>query len=251
MSPIMNKKRTSSRRTPRKAVLSSQPSKRAVVLLSGGLDSATTLFLAKKQGYHTHCLIFHYGQRHRKEIQQAQKLARLTQSPQKIVRITFPWKGSALLDKNVPLPQHRTISPRDIPSTYVPARNIIFLSFAASFAETVGARVIFIGANAIDYSGYPDCRPEFYSAFSRVLRSGLKSGVEKKAIKIKTPLIHMTKAQIIHLGLQLQVPFQFTWSCYKGGRLPCGKCDSCCLRMKGFQDMGLLDPLMLSKRKRS
>lgn len=212
--------------------------RRAVVLLSGGLDSATTLFFAKARGYKVYCLIFDYGQRHRKEISQAAKLAKVSKSKYTIVKLGLPWGGSALLDKKMSLPQNRQNIPKEIPATYVPARNIIFLSFAASYAEAIGASAIFIGANAIDYSGYPDCRPEFYRAFRAVMRHGLKTGAEGKPIRVETPLIRMTKAQIIRLGRRLKVPLDLTWSCYAGGRKPCGVCDSCLLRAKGFQEAG-------------
>lgn len=218
--------------------------KRAVVLLSGGLDSATTLYYAKSHGYEPLALIFDYGQRHRKEIHQAARLARESGSRFQTVKIHLPWQGSALLDKTTPLPRSRTIIPKEIPSTYVPARNIIFLSFAASCAEAMGAVAIFIGANAVDYSGYPDCRPEFYAAYQLALRRGLKAGVEGHPIKIHTPLIRKTKAHIIRLGLKLRVPYHLTWSCYSGGRRPCGTCDSCILRAKGFAEAGIPDPLL-------
>jgi 7-cyano-7-deazaguanine synthase len=217
--------------------------KKAIVLLSGGLDSATTLYYARKQGYRPFALIFDYGQRHRKEVRRARMLARTLRCPYKIVTIRLPWGGSSLVDKRMALPKNRKLDAKDIPSTYVPARNIIFLSFAASYAETIGAGTIFIGANAIDYSGYPDCRPEFYSAFMKVLARGQKSGVEGRAIRIQTPLIRKTKAQIIRLGLKLGVPYELTWSCYAGGRKPCGKCDSCRLRAKGFEEAGSEDLL--------
>ncbi len=210
--------------------------KKAVVLLSGGLDSATTLFYCRSQGFETYCLIFDYGQRHAKEILQAKKLAHYTKSEYHIIKIRLPWGGSALLDKKGSLPKNRKNMSGEIPATYVPARNIIFLSFAASFAETVGARAIFIGANAVDYSGYPDCRPEFYEAFVQALKCGLKTGVGGKPIKIHTPLIRKTKADIIRLGNKLKVPYQMTWSCYAGGKKPCGVCDSCLIRAKGFEE---------------
>lgn len=209
---------------------------KAVVLLSGGLDSATTLFYAKAKGYKVFCLIFDYSQRHKKEILQAVKLAKVSRSGYKVVKISLPWGGSALLDKKISLPKNRRNIPKAIPVTYVPARNTIFLSFAASYAEAVGASTIFIGANAIDYSGYPDCRPDFYQAFHKVLKKGLKTGVSGRSIKILTPLIHMTKAQIIRLGRKLNVPYELTWSCYAGGAKPCGVCDSCILREKGFRE---------------
>lgn len=217
--------------------------KQAIVLLSGGLDSATTLFYAIKKGYKAFALIFDYGQRHKKEIALAKKIARSAGCGYHVVKIGFPWKGSALLDKNAILSQRRDIGKaKGIPATYVPARNIIFLSFAASFAEAIGAQAIFIGANARDYSGYPDCRPAFFKAFKEVLKKGSKTGVEGHVLKIETPLIGKTKAEIIRLGLQLKVPYRLTWSCYEGGKKPCGVCDSCLFRNKGFKELGLKDP---------
>ncbi len=222
--------------------------KKAVVLLSGGLDSAVTLYFAKKQGYECYCLIFDYGQRHNKEISAAKKIARISGSNFEIVKISLPWKGSSLLDKDLKIPQV-TRSPGhqvtgQIPNTYVPARNIIFLSFALSFAEAISARAIFIGAHSEDYSGYPDCRPEFYRAFSKAAKTGTKTGVEGSPIKIVAPLISKNKAQIIKAGTNLGVPFEFTWSCYNGGRAPCGGCDSCYYRAKGFKNLGIEDPLL-------
>ncbi len=218
--------------------------KKSIVLLSGGLDSTTTLFYAKAKGYQPSCLIFDYGQRHRKEINQAQKIANFAGCQYHTVKIFLPWKGSSLLNKKTALPKNRDLSGKEIPSTYVPARNIIFLSFAVSFAEAIGAQTVFIGANSIDYSGYPDCRPEFYQAFHKVLKTGLKSGVEGCSIKIETPLIHKTKSQIIELGFKLNVPYHLTWSCYSGGKKPCGSCDSCVLRQKGFKILEIKDPLV-------
>jgi len=217
--------------------------KKAVVLVSGGLDSATTLYYAKNKGMECFCLIFDYGQRHKKEIQKAIRLAKIAGCPFKVIKISFPWKGSSLLDKAVPLPKSRPFKKiaKEIPSTYVPSRNIIFLSFAASYAEAIGANAIFIGANSLDYSGYPDCRPEFFKVFQAVLKKGTKTGTQNRPIKICTPLIQKTKAQIIHLGLKLKVPYQMTWSCYAGGKKPCGKCDSCLIRAKGFRQVGTKD----------
>ena len=208
--------------------------KSAIILLSGGLDSATVLYCAKSLGYKPHALIFDYGQRHRKEIIQAKKIARQAGCDYRVVKISLPWQGSSLLDKKMRLPQNCRVIPKEIPSTYVPARNIIFLSFAASYAEAAGADAIFIGANAIDYSGYPDCRPDFFKAFQKVIKQGMKAGVEGRTIRVMAPLLHKTKAQIIRLGLKLKVPYELTWSCYQGGAKPCGKCDSCVLRDKGF-----------------
>ncbi len=217
---------------------------KAVVLLSGGLDSATTLYLAKKRGYRCHCLIIDYGQRHRREIRSAQAIARAAQVPARVVRLRFPWGGSALTDPALRVPQGRSLRriAKGIPTTYVPARNTIFLSLGLGFAEAVGAESIWIGANARDYSGYPDCRPRYYRAIQRAFRLGTKCGAEGKPIRIVTPLIRKTKAQIIRLGVRLGVPYQLTWSCYLGGRNPCGACDSCLLRKKGFKEAGLNDP---------
>ncbi|MFA4888009.1 MAG: 7-cyano-7-deazaguanine synthase QueC [Candidatus Omnitrophota bacterium] len=218
--------------------------KKAIVLLSGGLDSATTLYLAKARGFKCFCLTFDYGQRHRREIVSAKIIAKGAKSPYQVLKIKLPWKGSVLLDRKQKLPVSDCRLPVVIPSTYVPGRNIIFLSFALSCAEAVGAEAILIGANAIDFSGYPDCRPQFYRAFNRVVKTGTKAGAEKKAIKILTPLIRKNKAEIIRLGARLGVPFHLTWSCYQGGKLPCGKCDSCYFRAKGFKEANLRDTLL-------
>ncbi len=217
--------------------------KTAVVLLSGGLDSATTLYFARKMGFRCLCLIFNYGQRHKKEIISAQRIAQKAHSQFKVVKFSLPWKGSSLLDKKTSLPRDLLRRKKAIPSTYVPARNIIFLSFALSFAETVKADAIFIGANFIDYSGYPDCRPDFFAAFRHMALFGTKSGAEGKNIKILAPLLYKTKEEIIRLGLKLKVPYKLTWSCYKGEKFPCGKCDSCLLRQKGFRKLGIDDPI--------
>lgn len=180
-------------------------SKQAVVLLSGGLDSTTTLYIAKSQGYRITALIFHYGQRHRKEVLRAQHIARSIGCHHHVVRIALPWKGSSLLDRGQSIPEHRSLATisRGIPSTYVPSRNIIFLSYASSMAEAIGAEAIFLGANIRDYSGYPDCRPEFFQAFARSIAVGTKKGVEGRPIKIRVPLLYKTKEEIIRLGLKL------------------------------------------------
>jgi len=221
--------------------------KRAVVLLSGGLDSATTLYWALDKGYEAFCLIFDYGQRHKREIEQAKKISRKANCKYNVVKIELPWKGSSLLDRKVPIPEDRGFSEmvKGIPSTYVPARNTIFLSMALSFAEAIGAEEIFIGAHQFDSSGYPDCRPEFYKAFGEVIKMGTKAGHDKRDISIKTPLINRTKTQIVKIGSRLNVPFELTWSCYRGGKYPCGRCDSCRLRAKGFKEAGLSDPLLM------
>lgn len=221
--------------------------KKAVVLLSGGLDSTTTLWIAKQKGHEVMALIFDYGQRHKKEIQHAKRIAHHAGCVYQIVKISLPWKGSALLDKRLAVPTHRMLksSEKNIPSTYVPSRNIIFLSLAASFAEAVGAKNIFIGANAIDYSGYPDCRPKFIKEFQKALALGTKTGVLGQGIKIHAPLIHKTKAEIIFLGRKLKVPYHLTWSCYQGTKKPCGVCDSCILRQRGFDVLKMKDPVAL------
>lgn len=205
-----------------------KPMKKAIILLSGGLDSTTTLYYAQNKGYKCFALVFDYGQRHKREIAHAVKVAKLAKIPYRIIKISLPWKGSSLLDKKLKVPVKRQF--KGIPSTYVPARNMIFLSLALSYAEAIGAKAIFIGANAIDFSGYPDCRPNFYRAFQQAIKTGTKAG----KIKIMTPLIGKTKAQIIALGMKLGAPLHKTWSCYQGGKRPCLVCDSCRLRAKGF-----------------
>ncbi len=213
--------------------------KSSIVLLSGGLDSATALYLALSEGYQCRCLIFDYGQRHRREIEAAKAVARRAKCAYEIVKIKLPWGGSSLLDKKLAL---NPASGRQIPDTYVPARNIIFLSFALSYAEAIGAKAIFIGAHCQDYSGYPDCRPEFFRSFSKVIATGTKAGVGKRGIVVKAPLLNKNKSQIIKLGFKLNVPFELTWSCYKGAGKSCGKCDSCYYRAKGFKEAGFSDP---------
>lgn len=219
---------------------------KAVVLLSGGLDSATALYWSRSKGYDPHCLIFDYGQKHRKEIHYAARIARKSGFPYEVVSFRLPWGGSALLDNKEKLPKDRKLKQMTgggIPSTYVPARNTIFLSFALSNADSVMADAVVIGANAIDYSGYPDCRPDYMRSMQRVAELGTKSGSEGRKISILTPLIRMTKSEIIKLGSRLGVPYGLTWSCYQGGKIPCGRCDSCILRAKGFKEAGIPDPV--------
>ncbi len=223
--------------------------KKAVVLMSGGIDSTVSAFVAKKEGYLLYALTFKYGQRHSIELEFARKQGKILGVEN---HLFFPLDlsvigGSALTDKNIKVPKRsiEDIESSGIPITYVPSRNIIFLSIAASYAEVVGADAIFIGVNAIDYSGYPDCRPEFIEAFERAINIGTKKGVEGKGFKIITPVINLKKSEIIKLGLDLGVDFSLTWSCYDPiqGK-PCGRCDSCLLRRKGFEEAGIEDPLI-------
>lgn len=215
--------------------------KKAIVLLSGGIDSATALYAAKEKGFHPFSLIFDYGQKHKKEIIFAKRIAKHARSPYRVVKVPFPPKGSSLLDKKKNIPGGRALSriKKGIPTTYVPARNLIFLSIATSFAESMKADAIFIGAHTEDYSGYPDCRKAFFGLFKKTIASGTKSG---KRIKICTPLIGKKKSEIIKMGLRLNVPLKFTWSCYKGTRRPCGACESCLFRARGFKELGIDDP---------
>lgn len=219
--------------------------KRAIVLVSGGLDSAVTLYKALRDGYECTCLLFDYGQRHKKELVAAKRVAQKAGCDFKVLKITLPWKGSSLLDNTSALPVFKTHkSASVIPNTYVPARNTIFLSFALSCAESMHASAIYIGVHAQDYSGYPDCRPQFFRAFSQVIKTGTKAGAEGHNIQIKTPLIGFDKAKIIQLGKKLEVPFFLTWSCYRGLQKPCGRCDSCYYRARGFRSAGLKDPAL-------
>lgn len=221
--------------------------KLAVVLLSGGLDSAVTLAKAKEEDYKLYPLSFDYGQRHKKELDSARKIVEHYKiEDHKIFKIDLAQiGGSALTDMKIKVPELRAESKikEKIPETYVPARNTILLSLALGYAEVVGAGSIFIGANSLDYSGYPDCRPEFLEAFQKVAELGTKASAEGAPIIIKYPLISMTKAEIVKEGIRLNVPLHLTWSCYKGGEIACGKCDSCVFRLKGFSEAGLNDPI--------
>lgn len=219
--------------------------RRAVVLLSGGLDSAVTLFYAVNRGFECHCLTFDYGQRHIKEIRCARILAGRVGAGIKVMNLRLPWRGSSLTDTRLTVPSGRTpgeIRKGGIPSTYVPGRNTIFLSLGVSYAEAIGADAVFIGAHVQDSSGYPDCRKGYLEAFDKVVRSGTRRGIEKK-LRLEYPLIGKDKAQIIRMGQRLGVPFEHTWSCYKGAGKPCGESDSCVLRAHGFKKAGLKDPL--------
>jgi 7-cyano-7-deazaguanine synthase len=223
--------------------------KRAVVLLSGGLDSATVLAIARNQGYEPYALSFAYGQRHSWELTAARRVADALRAAQhRIANIDLrAFGGSALTDEiDVPKGRGEEEMEHGIPITYVPARNTIFLSFALAWAEVLGASDIFIGVNALDYSGYPDCRPEFIEAFERMANLATKAGVEGvQRLKIHAPLMQMTKSQIIARGLELGVDYSLTSSCYDPAPdgTPCGACDSCYLRRKGFRENGVKDPL--------
>lgn len=221
---------------------------KAVILLSGGLDSSTVLYQAKADGYECYAISFDYQQRHRRELQSADAIARCANVKEHQV-VSFDlrqWGGSALTDDSMDLPEHRCVDQmsQDIPITYVPARNTIFLSFGLSYAEAIDAQALYIGVNALDYSGYPDCRPDYIQAMQHVFELGTKQGREGQTIKIVTPLIDLKKTAIIELGNQLGVPWEQTWSCYAGGDVACGVCDSCQLRLAAFAELGLNDPLL-------
>ncbi len=228
--------------------------KRAVVLLSGGLDSATTLAIARSQGFECYALTFRYGQRHKREIEAAKKIAdSLGAAEHRIIDIDLAqFGGSALTDSAIEIPKDRADlgNHNQIPPTYVPARNTIFLSYALAWAEVLRVFDIFIGVNATDYSGYPDCRAEFIAAFEKTANLATAAAVERKGrYKIHTPIINMTKAEIILAGTKLGVDFSLTHSCYdpdQQGR-SCGRCDSCKLRLKGFAEAGLEDPIEYRK----
>ncbi|HNS15140.1 MAG TPA: 7-cyano-7-deazaguanine synthase QueC [Syntrophorhabdaceae bacterium] len=225
---------------------------KAVVLLSGGLDSTTTLAIARQQGYETYAITFRYGQRHGAEVAAAERVAaRLNVARHITIDIDLRLFGGSALTGDIPVPKGRAGGeiPHDIPVTYVPARNTIFLSLALAWAETLGARDIFIGVNALDYSGYPDCRPEYIEAFGKMANLATKAGVNGAPFAIHAPLINMTKAEIIRKGRELGVDFSMTSTCYDplpDGR-PCGQCDACILRQKGFAESGLEDPLLHKK----
>jgi len=213
--------------------------KRAVILLSGGLDSATTLAIAKREGFACYALSFRYGQRHGAELDAARRVAQhLGAAEHVILDIDLRQFGGSALTSDIPVPKDRALDD-SIPVTYVPARNTIFLSFALAWAEVLGAEAVFIGVNALDYSGYPDCRPEYIAAFQEMAHLATKAGVEGSSrLTIHTPLIRMTKAEIIRKGLELGVDFDMTLSCYDPDEngTPCGRCDACQLRAKGFAE---------------
>lgn len=227
--------------------MSTNRSEKAVVLLSGGLDSATTLAVAREQGFACYAMSFAYGQRHFIEIEAAKRVAAASKAIEhKIIHIDLTkLGGSALTDNSLAVPKDRADMNDGIPITYVPARNTIFLSYALAWAEILGAWDIFIGVNAMDYSGYPDCRPDFIAAYEKMANLATAAAVEgSRRVRIHTPIIQMTKAQIIQQGIRLGVDYAITHSCYdpdSAGR-PCGHCDSCILRKKGFDEAGLPDP---------
>lgn len=224
-------------------------SKKAIVLLSGGLDSTTVLAIARSQGYEVYALSFSYGQRHIWELEAASRVAAaLGVKQHKVASIDLRVFGGSALTADIAVPKGRSADDMShgIPITYVPARNTIFLSFALAWAEVVGSSDIFIGVNALDYSGYPDCRPEFIEAYERMANLATKAGVEgRQALKIHTPLIALSKAEIVQKGIELGVDYSLTSSCYDPSPTgePCGECDSCILRQKGFRENGMKDPL--------
>lgn len=220
---------------------------KAVILLSGGLDSSTVLYQAHSDGCECYAISFDYQQRHRRELKSARLVAQAAGVVQHQV-VNFDlrqWGGSALTDSSLELPRDRDIAEmsQNIPITYVPARNTIFLSFALAYAETIDANRVYIGVNALDYSGYPDCRPDYIQGMQEVFRLGTRQGREGQPIEIVTPLIDLKKTEIIQLGNKLGVPWELTWSCYAGEEKSCGVCDSCLLRLEAFAELGLKDPI--------
>ena len=218
--------------------------KKAVVLLSGGLDSTTTLAQALADGCECTALSFRYGQRHTKELDSAEKVCRHYNVAHVVIDLNLSSFRSALTRKDIDVPMDREGKlDEDIPITYVPARNIVFMSVAAGLAESIDAEYVYLGANAVDYSGYPDDRPDFFEAYQKMLEKGTKAGVEGHAVKIMTPLLYLSKADIVRLGKKLGAPLELTWSCYNGGEKACGHCDSCRLRLEGFRAAGYRDEI--------
>lgn len=216
---------------------------KAVVLLSGGLDSTTVLAKVLDEGCEAVALSFRYGQRHSRELDSAKAVAEHYGIRHVVVDIDLSMFRSALTNPDIDVPEGREKIGSDIPDTYVPARNIIMLSVAAGLCESVGADRIYIGANVVDYSGYPDCRPQFFEAFRKMLSVGTKTGTEGRPIRIETPILSMSKAEIVKLGKALRAPLHLTWSCYEGGDKACGRCDSCILRLRGFEESGFRDEI--------
>lgn len=219
----------------------------AVVLLSGGLDSATALAVARGAGYEPYALSFRYGQRHDIEIAAASRVAEATGALRHVVLdIDLRAFGGSALTSDEAVPRHDSVEELDdaIPVTYVPARNSIFLAVALGVAEARDADAVYLGVNALDYSGYPDCRPAFVDAFRAVAAVGQKRGLEGRPVDLRTPLIDLTKSQIVRLALDLGAPVELTWSCYRAGPDPCGACDACQLRARGFAEAGMADPAL-------
>ncbi len=221
--------------------------KSAIILCSGGLDSTTVMAMAKNEGYSLYSLSFRYGQRHETELRQARKVSDLFKvEKQMIIDLDFAKIGGSALTDKTDIPKNRNLeeASKEIPATYVPARNTVFLSYALAWAEVLEISDIFIGVNAVDYSGYPDCRPEYIRAFEAMARLATRAGVEGRKIKIRVPLIQMTKAEIIKKGISLGIDYSITHSCYDPSAegMACGNCDSCRLRLKGFREAGLADP---------
>ena len=217
---------------------------KAVVLLSGGLDSTTTLAQAREDGCEVTALSFRYGQRHTRELQSAKDVCAFYGVNHVVIDIDLTSFRSALTRKDIDVPMDRPGDlAEEIPVTYVPARNIVFLSIAAGLAESIDADRIYIGANVVDYSGYPDCRPDFFEAYQAMLAKGTKAGVEGHPVKICTPIMNSSKADIVRLGKKLGAPLHLSWSCYNGGEKACGHCDSCRLRLKGFEEAGYKDEI--------
>jgi len=221
--------------------------KKAVCLISGGLDSCVTSYIAKKDGYDIYSISFDYGQRHKKEITSAKNIAKSVNSKKHVIfNIDLDkFGGSSLTDKSLNIKKDKSLKKigKTIPLTYVPARNTIFLSIALAYAETIDADAIYIGATVTDYSGYPDCRPEYIEAYQKMADIATKKAIEGKPIKIKAPLLNMSKSDIVRKGYKLKVPFEQTWSCYSGEKKACGRCESCLLRLKGFKEAEIKDPL--------
>lgn len=218
--------------------------KKAVIILSGGLDSTTCMGIAQNKGYELYPITFQYGQRHSREVEQARKVAYHYQvKDHRMVDLDFLQQigGSALTDTSIDVPERA--ADEGIPVTYVPARNLIFLSLATAYAEVVGASLIYIGVSAVDYSGYPDCRPEFMESMGHTIQLATKAGATGQSLSIESPLVHLSKAKTIRLGMSLGVPYHLTTSCYHGAEVACGLCDSCRLRVKGFQEAGYEDPI--------
>lgn len=219
----------------------------AVVLLSGGLDSTVTAAQAIEDGYDVHALTVRYGQRHERELQAAREVAKaIDVAEHETLELDLAaFGGSALTEEDIDVPTDRSEEEIEegIPATYVPARNMVFLSVATSFAETRDAGAVYIGANAVDFSGYPDCRPAFIEAFEAAANEGTKRGVEGEGFEIRAPLIDLPKREIVELGVELDAPLERTWTCYQGGPEQCGRCDACQLRREGFEAAGVEDPV--------